>query len=118
MTQGYKIVRVPVQNPKAGVGALRNLWGGICPQRGGVLQEHGAPAIQIILNDLPTNNWARCVSNFIAGEGAPAAPDNYTVTLAPKSFYSALVRPRACQQRCHHQHSLDHVQGVAMPLTA
>lgn len=56
------------------------------------LQEHGAPAMQLILNDLPTNNWARCVSNFVTGEGAPAAPDNYTVTLAPKSFYSALVR--------------------------
>ena len=59
------------------------------------LQEHGAPAMQLILNDLPTNNWARCVANFITGEGAPAAPDNYTVTLAPKSFYNALVR-RMC----------------------
>jgi len=47
--------------------------------------------MQVILNDLPTNNWARCVQNFILGDRAPAAPDNYVVSLAPKSFYSAMV---------------------------
>jgi len=56
-------------------------------------QEHGAEAMQVILNDLPTNNWARCVANFITGDGAPAKADNYIVSLAPKSFYSALVWP-------------------------
>ena len=64
-------------------------------------QEHGAEAMQIILNDLPTNNWARCVANFITGDSAPAAPDNYTVSLAPKSFYNALVCPTCmhCRSR-------------------
>ena len=69
------------------------------------LQEHGAPAMQLILNDLSTNNWARCVANIITGEGAPAAPDNYTVTLAPKSFYSALVR-RVCVYEPRYTHTL------------
>ena len=69
-----------------------------CGSACSLLQEHGAQAMQLILNDLPINNWARCVSNFITGEGAPAAPDNYTVTLAPKSFYSALVRYLSCHK--------------------